>query len=234
MKIDRTNPYVSNWSPASPVWTNQVQTFTVDCNDDLSGCKQTSYSCNTSLVNGATCNMNNIQDNAGNIITATSPAAKIDTDAPNCSVVLVPSVWVDESDTVEAVANCSDKSANANSGQSGCKDTTLRYELKTATTYTFTVEDVAGNKTTCLESPIPKIHYVEIRGRQSSKVDPSLKQNLTSTIRQNVANLTRNETANMDNNTLNYNLQNSSVAYYQGDVDLNGFNVSGKKTIIVE
>ncbi len=233
LECDNTSP-TCQIALSTTQWSNSNITATASCHETgspVSGCTQSTQN-QTLTSNGQVANFT-VSDKAGNQVSCQSNAAKIDKLAPSCAVALEPSGWVDESEEAKVVATCTDQNASSSSGNSGCLQNTKTEEIAEAREVTLTVADQAGNTTTC-ESVYPKIHYVEIRGLQNTEPSPALKQELTNIIRQNVADLTRNQFPNPNNNILNYNLNNSSIAYYEGDVSLDAFTVSGKKTIIVK
>ncbi len=211
-------------------WSKEAVVAQAKCSDTGNSNCKSGQNLTTTITKHNSNHTFSVSDNANNTNTCTTSTVKIDRDSPKCD--FEGTGWVTLPANV--TPNCNDTVVQtSNNGVSGCKAVEDFDIERVSEISKVKVVDNADNVSYCKEEDL-MVHYVEIRGTQGGETNSALKQTLANNIKQNVADLTRNELPNSTNTTLNYNLNNGTIAYYQGDVRLNAFEVSGKKTIIVE
>jgi len=157
-KDDATPPSMSNISTSTTSWTNQSVTLSVSASDSQSGMKRIKLP-NGSWVNGSNASYSApsngtytfvAEDNAGNTLSKSITVSNVDKTNPNLSLGTSISAWTNQNITLTAQA--SDGASGVRRIQkpngSWVSASSTTYVVSANGTYTFKVQDVAGNVTT--------------------------------------------------------------------------------------
>lgn len=138
--IDNTPPSCISKGGGSS-WTKDNVTITGECNDSESGCKG-NVSKTFSITTNGSYSPGIVEDNAGNKTTCPIQTVMVDKTAPSCASSGGSSSWTKNNITITGACNDS---------ESGCKgNVSTTFSTNTNGSYSpGTVEDKAGNKTTC-------------------------------------------------------------------------------------
>ena len=155
--IDTVKPTVSLIQNPTG-WTNGNVSITANASDVGSGVKSITLP-NGTVVNGSIANYiatsnNNysfiVEDNAGNKTIQNITVSNIDTDKPTLSLTQNPTGWTNGNITITAKANDSGSGVKSITlpDNTVVNGSTANYTATSNNTYSFIVEDNAGNKTT--------------------------------------------------------------------------------------